>query len=152
MTDETEWRGFSPRLQTARDLLAKLQHDFERLEADQNDDYAAWDFFVTAEHMRDWIDRPGGQSRPASSPLLKTVSHLANGGKHFELSPGRHSAVREVSQRGVFDAAYFDADAFDTARLTVQTIEPPAEINVVDLAARVLDYWVPEMTAKGHPE
>jgi len=47
-------------LQTARDLLAKLGHDYERLRNSPNDAYVAFDFFVTAEHILDWL-HPGWQ-------------------------------------------------------------------------------------------
>lgn len=42
-------------LQTAHELLAKLRHDHERLREAPNDAYVAFDFFVTAEHMLDWV-------------------------------------------------------------------------------------------------
>lgn len=42
-------------LKTPKDLLGKLQHDYERLKANRLDTYAAFDFFVTSEHLLDWI-------------------------------------------------------------------------------------------------
>jgi hypothetical protein len=44
--------GFAE-LQTPCDLLRKLQHDISRMAADSGDSYAAFDFFVTAEHLLD---------------------------------------------------------------------------------------------------
>lgn len=128
--------------------MAKLRHDYDRLDKDPSDDFAAWDFFVTAEHMRDWIDRPGGASRPANTPLLKVVSHLANGGKHFELSPGRHDSVRDVSQVGIFDPRIFDGATFDIARLTVEVSDPSGIRDIIDLAREVIAYWEAQVAAK----
>ncbi len=61
--------GFAE-LRSPRDLLAKMEHDRRRMSADPTDTYAAFDFFVTAEHMLDWSfpDSPGvnqGKTRQA---------------------------------------------------------------------------------------
>jgi hypothetical protein len=45
-------------LRTPEDLLGKLRVDLKRLEADPLDQYAAFDFFVSASHMPDWLS-PG---------------------------------------------------------------------------------------------
>jgi hypothetical protein len=43
-------RGFIP-LKTPQDLLDKLSHNLARMRHDLTDSYAAFDFFVTAEHI-----------------------------------------------------------------------------------------------------
>lgn len=50
------------RLETPRDLLGKLIHDYQRLQQAPDDAYAAFDFLVTAEHMLDWL-YPGAAGR-----------------------------------------------------------------------------------------
>jgi hypothetical protein len=45
-------------LKTAQDLFRKLENDFSRIKDDPLNQYAAFDFFVTAEHMLDW-EMPG---------------------------------------------------------------------------------------------
>jgi hypothetical protein len=42
-------------LQTAHDLFAKLQREFDRLSARPTDIDVAWNFFVTADHLVDWV-------------------------------------------------------------------------------------------------
>jgi len=45
-------QGFGE-LRLPADLLRKLRHDFERMKMSPQDQYAAFDFFVTAEHIID---------------------------------------------------------------------------------------------------
>ena len=73
------------RLETADDLLRKLEHDFERMRTAPADAYAAFDFFVTAEHVPEWTRPPSSELR-RTAPLLAMVSHLANSSKHFEVT------------------------------------------------------------------
>ena len=56
--------GFSPKLETPADLLGKMRHDLDRLEADPSDEYAAWDFFIEAHHIREWVEKAGGAKPP----------------------------------------------------------------------------------------
>jgi len=79
------------RLQTPPDLLSKLRHDFGRLEKDPLDEYAAFDFFVTAYHLLDWIypdaedvhNRDIRRQVEQDNALLQVCSHIANGSKHL---------------------------------------------------------------------
>jgi hypothetical protein len=70
-------------LRTPRDLLRKLEADFARLGQSSLESieaqYAAFDFFVTAEHLPDWIFAISGQTKSAlrSYPEGKVVSHIA---------------------------------------------------------------------------
>src|SRR5438105_3089567 len=83
-------------LQTPADLVKKLQHDLERMANSPQDQYAAFDFFVTAEHILDWIhpdNKAARESLRSSSPLLRITSHLANGGKHFQAKAAHHQSV-----------------------------------------------------------
>jgi hypothetical protein len=88
---------FELRLPT--DLIRKLRHDLERMETSPLDQYAAFDFFVTAEHIVDWLhptDEPSRRALRDSSHLLRITSHLANGSKHFEATAKPLSAHRAV--------------------------------------------------------
>jgi hypothetical protein len=55
-------------LKTPRDLLRKLEREHDRWKADPLNVDLAWNFFVTAEHLPDWIyyqDMPtSGTKRP----------------------------------------------------------------------------------------
>ena len=50
----SSFKGFAV-LKRAADLVAKLEHDLERIRAAPEDAYAAFDFFVTADHIVDWL-------------------------------------------------------------------------------------------------
>jgi hypothetical protein len=92
-------------LQTARDLLQKLHHDLEALRREPTNTYRAFNFFVTAEHMKDWV-YPGNANRGArerletESLLLQVCSHLANGAKHFVADRPRHRSVADTGRTG----------------------------------------------------
>jgi hypothetical protein len=139
-------------LDTPQHLLAKLRRDFERVNSDPSDTSAAFDFFVTAEHMVDWV-LPGYSNKEArkllreSSSLLQAVSHVATGSKHFVAEAKHHQHVQHVdAPPGAFDSRAFDPHAFYTNALFV-TFDGPAadslgdEMLVVDLAKQTLLFW-----------
>src|SRR4051812_18185088 len=97
----TKFQGFGPNLNTPADLLGKLRHDFERVHENTHDAYAAFDFFVTAEHLPEWCGDPTIKRK---EPLLRIVSHLANGAKHFRATDSKHNSVSGVGLRhGAFN-------------------------------------------------
>jgi len=72
------FRGFGPELRSPVDLLGKLQHDLNRLLAAPTSTYAAFDFFVTANCMVDWVWPSAtnkGEIR-AEHPLTRICEHL----------------------------------------------------------------------------
>src|SRR2546423_882387 len=83
-------------LLTPADLLAKLRHDLARIESDRLDQYALFDFFVTADHMVDWLyptDKPGRERERGNSPLLQLCYHISSGAKHFRATNPAHRSV-----------------------------------------------------------
>ncbi|MEO6563915.1 MAG: hypothetical protein ABIN99_12870 [Nitrosospira sp.] len=81
-------------LKLPADLVKKLKHDLERLKNSPQDQYAAFDFFITAEHILDWIYPNNWNERKkhrSSVPLLRITSHIANGAKHFEAAKKHHT-------------------------------------------------------------
>jgi len=133
-------------------LLGKLRHDFDRVTSDPTDTYAAFDFFVTAEHMVDWV-LPGFAQKHAqaalraSNAVLQVVSHIANGSKHFIAEARHHQHVQHVdAPPPAFQPDAFQGADFQTGALYV-TLEGEAaqalgpQLLVTDLAARVLRYW-----------
>jgi hypothetical protein len=113
------------RLQTPADLLAKLRHDLGRVEAAPTDEYCAFDFFVTAEHMLDWIyPGPSGEKTRKflrQHPLLATCSNITNGAKHFQLLP-HHIAVKDaVHVEGAFDRNAYSGESERSFRANVNT-------------------------------
>jgi hypothetical protein len=143
MTNQNKFTGFGPDFKTPVDLLLKLEFDYQRIEKNPRDSYAAFDFFVTADNMCDWIC---DKSLRNKEPLLKIVFHLATGAKHF--APREfHNSVSEIgSEDGAFDANAFDSSAFDVSSLVILLNEDEAnifgtEITVNEFAKLVIGYW-----------
>ena len=134
-------------LRTAKQLFEKLESDFERLKAlppiSKEAQYAALDFFVTAEHLPEWVARGTGANLLAlrgyaDGPL---VSHIANGAKHFRVDPNRHSAARDTqAHSGAFDPDVFANGTFDLDRLVVEHEDGQSE-DLLDLVGRILHHW-----------
>jgi hypothetical protein len=134
-------------LRTAKQLLAKLETDFERLQAaapvSQDAQYAAFDFFVTAEHLAEWFATETGQTKSSLRAYRDgaLVSDVANGAKHFRLDSKRHKSVQDLHvHSGAFDSQAFDNDAFDVDRLIIERANGTSE-RVKDIAERVLKHW-----------
>ncbi len=70
----SKFQGFFE-LATPPDLLKKLRHDLSRVQQNLTDSYAAFDFFVTAEHILDWKypDTGGNVNMQRRTTLRKTV-------------------------------------------------------------------------------
>jgi len=142
-------------LQDAQGLLAKLRHDFGRLKADHVDVCAAFDFFVTARHLPEWL-YPGDKTKQAAlfdgSVLLRVCRHIADGSKHFQATSKQHDSVNSTALEGsVFQPGVFQSNAFQVGTMVVYldgdaAITLGESIEVTDLARRVLDYW------EAHPD
>ena len=111
-------------LQSVQDLLAKARSDLACLRANPTDPYLAYNFFVAARHVPDWIHP---KNRKASKALidsyveLQVCRHLADGAKHLQLEATQHTQVeRTTESAGIFDSAIFDSAIFDTGRLIVE--------------------------------
>ena len=119
-------------LQSAHDLLAKLRHDYARLQDAPNDPYVAFDVFVTAEHLLDWVypGAPGRDRRTAEQdahPVLQVISHLATGARH--MVPDEHGTASQGSSNLIV--------SLEGAAAT----ELGAAVTPLKLAARALQYW-----------
>lgn len=149
------FKGFFELL-TVKDLFAKLERNLLRVQDNRLDVDAAFDFFVTAYHMLDWL-HPGSRNSSKrrdierNSVLLQVASHLANGSKHFEATAAKHKSVEKtVSRSGGFQSGAFQADAFDVGSLIVHlegnaALHLGKSINVDELAKRLVDFWRQEL-------
>lgn len=138
-------------LRTPDHLLAKLQHDFQRMSDNPADSYAAFDFFVTAFHMKDWLkgSRQGRTAQMHGSKdkaLFEVCGEIANGSKHFEERLVRVEKT-ELSG-GAFDPHVFDPAVFDVGRLTIHlSVETAKELGLstvedaITVGRQVLDTW-----------
>ena len=143
-------------LRTPRDLFKKLESDYNALVNDRDNPYLAYNFFVTAEHMLDWLypgygNKKRRQSERESQVLLQVCSHLATGAKHFVAEAKHHGSVSgSVRRRPVnplvgplggplvyksgVSGLYINLDGEAKKQLGPR-------IHVVVLAKQVLDYW-----------
>lgn len=148
---ETTFSGMAE-LQTPNDLLRKMKFDLGRLKKVKNDQYAAFDFFTTAEHMLDWL-HPGysgkakRQDLRQSDVLLRITSHIANGAKHFEAKAKHHKSVSGIEKQRYVEEGYVEDGFFETPIVVTLSADEVAElgcsvINVVELAERVLEWWI----------
>jgi len=135
-------------LRTARDLREKLEFDYKRMlqsdPASVASQYAAFDFFVCAEHIPDWLAATSGGSKSSHRcyPEGSVVSHIANGAKHFHVKDPRHTAVKGTStEQGFFEEKFFDPSLFDCVPRLVVELEGGATADVLELAAKVLSHW-----------
>lgn len=144
-------------LKTPSDLLQMMARELERLRGDPSNADHAFNLFVTAEHMLDWLypGREGSDARRVlrdSEPLLQIVSHIANGAKHFDRLSEHHRSVVGYQKPGGFFPPGFFADGyfadgyFPEATLTVALSEEAARdfgntIAAVSLAERVYHFW-----------
>ena len=143
------FKGFGS-LKTPIDLLQKIRHDFKRLSDAPDNVYAAFDFFVSAYHMLDWLhpnDDAGRRAEENKCPLLQVCSHLANGAKHFEASAKQHTSVHDVvAEKGAFQRGAFQSSAFQVGGLFIRLDDHAAalfgaKIEAIDFAQKVLAHW-----------
>ena len=105
-----------------------MEHDPGRLEADPADTFAAFDFFVAAEHMIDW-QYPDDQGKRAAIRAVdpgKTVSHLASGAKHFEATVACHTRVAGVTREDDYGTAVWGRGRWGEA--TYESLGRPAMV------------------------
>lgn len=141
-------------LRSVHDLLLKLEHDFNRMHADFNDVYAAFDFFVTAEHMVDWEAQgmAGGMTQMRrGDPLLRIVSHIANGAKHFAARPEQHKSVSGVAVAHLIEPGYVKPGyCEEPVRILLSAEEAKhfgtTSIFAKELAKMVLQFWQDRLT------
>jgi hypothetical protein len=119
-------------LKTPEDLLRKLERDYDRWETDPLNIDLGWNFFMTAEHLPDWVyyqDMPtSGKPRPdlldgqtpyefkmdRTCPLIRICSHLANEAKHFHLGNTKLTSVGDTMRdnTGYFAEGFFAKNYF----------------------------------------
>jgi len=89
------------RLETAQLLFEKLTRDLTRLEAWPNDADMAFNFFVTADAILEWLyPGPAGQQQREdlrNDPLLHAVWELASGATPLEVKRGDASPQTVLS-------------------------------------------------------
>ena len=137
------------KLQTCADLLRKTQYDLDRMSGRMDDEYAAFDFFVTAEHLVDWYlpnDEKAQNQLRQSETLLQVVSHIASGAKHFRATKRQHTSVEDLHRQSYGDEGYVETGYWGDV-LFVDIAPSQAKvlgfqhIEAYQLALRVVSYW-----------
>jgi hypothetical protein len=137
-------------LRTPRDLLTKARHELDRMRADPTDTYAAFNFFVTARHIPDWLhptDHQLVEKQFKTHVELRICRHIADGAKHFQLTDTRHKQVKESLKThdawgGVFGNSWGGSWGRDALVIELDSADPDTmqfgnRIDAIDLAERV---------------
>ncbi|MEH2096544.1 hypothetical protein [Nostoc sp.] len=132
-------------LRTAYDLFKKLEQDLEDLERSYQDTRVAYNLFVTAEHLPDWLDKRYLVRKHA---ILRITSHLANGAKHFRLDDPRHKSIIKTEKDRVFEQDVFETGVFNEPLVIYLSDEEAQElgtttIDALTLAKKVIKFWEP---------
>ena len=143
-------------LTSPKDLFAKLRYEHELLHQDPENAYIAFNFFVTAEHLLDWL-YPGNAGKSQREQLrdqevlLQTVSHIASGAIHFVAEAKHHKSVVDSGRPSPYFSdkyfgRFFGSRYFGRGRLTLYLSGATANtlgnsITPIDLADKVLAYW-----------
>ncbi len=142
-------------LRNPADLIRKLRHDLERMETSPQDQFAAFDFFTTADSVVDWLhpDRKVFRDNAAarkklreSSVLLRIASHLANGSKHFHAT--NHNSVAGTEKFRYVEEGYVEPGYFHepllihlTAYEAEKLCSPTTAVEAIALARQILEFW-----------
>lgn len=138
-------------LQTPRDLLAKAERDFKRLQENPANADAAFDFFVTVRHLPDWLHSNSSDEQQREALFknhveLRIARHIADGAKHFKATQPRHkqvvgtSALLSVPQSGVTQS---NTDQVKDLIIELDARDPDTamfgkKVYVVELAEHIL--------------
>lgn len=154
----SKFRGFAD-LRCAGDLVEKLKHDLDRIRAQPCDQYAAFDFFVTAEHVVDWLFPDDRMKRHdlRRHPLLAVTSHIANGAKHFHTRDGRHGSVANLRALHLIEPGYVEPGYYeiplrvDLAPEYRGAFDGADSVDLTELAEAVLQFWRDYLSAGEAP-
>ncbi len=138
-------------LRTAGDLFAKARRDLERFEADPLSVDAAFDFYVSAHHIADWLypDTADREKLAAirSLPLMKVCGNVANGAKHFQVTRTAPVVVGAREVKGAFAANAFQRGAFQMDALILELDDACGRAlggqhqDALLLARRIVEFW-----------
>jgi hypothetical protein len=134
-------------LTTPLQLFRKMEADLAALQQSGQDSHIAFNFFVTAEHLPDWL---GLRALVHQHALLRIVRHLANGAKHFNVDPKRHRSVVVTSKDRYFEEGYIEPGYMEEPLLVHLSPDEADEmgtavIDSVSLGRKVLAFWRPHV-------
>lgn len=137
-------------LHTEHDLLKKLLFDFERLKSDPNNTYIAFDFFVTASHIADWLVKGNGRAAKEYRKqhiILKVCNHLGCGGKHFAITDPQHDSVISTKKSKYVEDGYVEEGYFEEPleilldQVQAKELGVSNPVSVLALAEIAVNFW-----------
>jgi hypothetical protein len=138
-------------LDSPKDLFEKLKWEYDLLEKKPNDAYLAYNYFVTAWHLLEWIypDPDGRAERNKirnSEPLLQICEHLAVGAKHFEPTSKKHTSVSSSGPVNPWGKSWGGSwgSSWEGLQVSLSNELHEAygeEIKVLELANHIFSYW-----------
>jgi hypothetical protein len=160
-------------LKTPKGLLQKLEREYAKLQANRIDEDTAWTFFVTADHLPDWLARTDPKSSGGDNinefkrghPVTRVCENLANGARHFRPNV-RPKDKLNISVLGtgcemtgyVEDGYYAEEPTLPVYLTSPEVVEfqkagiryARAKIEVPWLATHVLAFWRNDTKSDDH--
>ena len=131
------------------DLVFKMEHDLARLRKAPFDAFAAFDFFVTAVHLPEWIKRSDLEwIKPVWGPeaaIMCVCQQLGNGAKHPIIDQKLRGGT-EV-RYGDPDSVSVDADGYAVGDLIIHLNAAESRVlgretvSALEAAEMVMAYW-----------
>lgn len=112
-------------LESPDDLLQKLRNDLGRLISNPLDAYAAFDFFITANHYPEWLAKAKCSIKELKKTrrnraLLNLLNQIANGAKHFYGKKNTRSEIQSTTKRDTWvQPGWMQADMYDAGALII---------------------------------
>ena len=130
-------------LKTANDLFEKLKEDYQLLKDSPRNSRRAFNFFVTAGHLPDWIFNGKGKEKKAfmnKNRIPRICLELADGAKHFGESRKKDKSVESTSRVPVCEEGVLEKGICDDSLIVELTDEGKSE-DVLSLADKVMKFW-----------
>jgi hypothetical protein len=134
-------------LATPRDMLHKAMREHERLKSDLSIDNV-FNFFVTAFHIKDYVDAAGGVPKDKRTDFLKQngiemCEFVCVKGKHLSLRDKRFRSKTTGARRNpgaVIGKAAFNVTGINAGPVVLFYVDGEA-YDLRGLADRVIDKW-----------
>lgn len=142
-----------------RTLLAKLRYDLARMEREPWHPFPAFDFFVTAYHVLDWIEpgqsassRAARQALEDEQPLLAIAGHLATFAKHYRADAKKWDDVSLTYSNHLMTVRWPSGQVSGSGPLMVAVtpdhvplFDGRKHVPALEIARALLAWWEPRV-------
>lgn len=142
-------------LRSIQDYWDKLLFDYSELKEKNENVYVAFNFFVTAYHLLDWVFEgkySDERTQLNNKPIVKICNHISNGIKHFETDSHRHNSVKEIEKERYVKKGYVQDGYFESPIIIYLDENLKSEfgdsIEISELADKVMDFWKFELKTR----